>query len=633
MSKPVTGGAATALANNMTTTTSPAATAPAAAAVNAVPNPPNSGGALPAAGSSGGGIAVAGRSMSGDAAVAVRQKILPAELIALPITCGICFSILQEPCLLPCKHGFCMKCIRQRLDNSGAGDGYSCLLCSNHYPNLNAKTCGDYYDKDLADRVLQLSRGADARPECLWCDAAKATVFCPECLYTLCADCNAAVHKMGRKKAHVPITINDSRSIRNATKKCGEKGHEEYKLEFFCLQCEQLCCAYCLQIGPHKMHDNIVVSKAAMDVRNQMGRDLENLGHVKTRLEQQANELNRVNSQYLETYDHVESLIADRFAAFRQQLAQKELDVRKLLAGLREMGDNSLCEARSSFLEKIDQINMAGITYRRLQHGGADYEVLMNRSTVNAFLNLELQPVTGTGFRLSDLGNVIVSGMEISLDLNARGPEDAAQRSSFLQPRSMLADNHGANNNSRSLARAAPSQPVAALHHAGGFRWTFAPDNDVEFRESADGLTCRCLETAESGQIGIRTNESFENAQAIGGGRDGSVSWRVRLDRISDTFVGIVDSTVLPGQAPEGFYWRPMKQGQFDGRVGRATHVLKSLNVCRPGDVLRFTYEFSSKSVRLSVNNIDRGVIVEGVAPTVAPCFIFRPGEALTLLW
>ena len=569
-----------------------------------------------------------------------KSVLTPAELNAMPITCGRCFSILQEPTTLPCKHSFCMKCIRAKLDKAGAGDGYTCQLCTNHYPNLNSKTVGDYFDKTLADRVLLLSRGADARPICLWCDAAEASLFCPECLYTLCKECNEAVHKMGRKKDHTPIAINDSRSIRNATKKCPEKGHEEYKLEFYCLQCESLCCAYCLQIGPHRMHDNIIVAKAAMDVRNQMGRDLENLGHVKTRLEQQANDLNRVNGQYLETYDHVESLIADRFAAFRQQLAQKELDVRKLLAGLREMGDHSLCEARSNFLHKIDAINMAGITYRRLQHGGADYEVLMNRSTVNTFLNMDLSPVSGTGFRLSDLGDVQVSGLEIALDLNARGPEES-RGALALQPRSMTADapNNNRSGASRSVSGAAPMHHHGGGHGGGGggfaFRWTFAPDNDVEFRESADGLSCRCIETAESGQIGIRTNESFENAKSIGGATENGnvVTWRVRLDRISDTFVGVVDSTVLPGQAPEGFYWRPMKQGQFDGRVGRATHVLKSLSVCRPGDVLKFSYEFSSRSLKLAINNIDRGVIVVDVPPTVAPCFIFRPSEAMTLLW
>lgn len=580
----------------------------------------------------------------------IPKNYATSEVNSMPITCGLCFSILQEPALLPCKHAFCMKCIRSKLDKAGAGDGYTCLLCSNHYPNLNSKTVGDYFDRALADRVIQLSRGADARPLCTWCDDVEATVFCPECLYSLCGDCNVAVHKMGRKKTHEPIAISDSRSIRNATKKCPEKGHEEYKLEFYCLQCEMLCCAYCLQIGPHKMHDNIIVAKAAMDVRNQMGRDLENLGHVKTRLEQQANDLNRVQGQYLETYDHVESLIADRFAAFRQQLAQKELDVRKLLAGLREMGDNSLCEARSNFLTKIDAINMAGITYRRLQHGGADYEVLMNRSTVNSFLNLDLHPVTGTGFRLSDLGDVNVSGLEISLDLNARGPEDTTNRS--LMPLSHQYGNNNNNNqnsNRGSVARGgggnfnsnnnnnnSQSQARGLNNNQGGFRWSFAPDNDVEFRESGDGLSARCLETAESGQIGIRTNESFENARSIGGAdttNGATISWRVRLDRVADTFVGVVDSTVLPGQAPEGFYWRPMKQGQFDGRVGRASHVIKTLPVCRPGDVLKFTYEFSSRALKLAINNIDRGVIVVDVPPTVAPCFIFRPAEALTLLW
>jgi hypothetical protein len=75
-----------------------------------------------------------------------------------------------------------------------------------------------------------------------------------------------------------------------------------------------------------------------------------------------------------------------------------------------------------------------------------------------------------------------------------------------------------------------------------------------------------------------------------------------------------------------------MRGGQHDGRIGRATNVLRSLPACRTGDVLRFTYEYSSRSLKLAINNSDRGVIVTDVPPSVAPCFIFRPSEQLTLL-
>src|SRR5207253_656437 len=152
-------------------------------------------------------------------------------------------------------------------------------------------------------------------------------------------------------------------------------------------------------------------------------------------------------------------------------------------------------------------------TYRRLQHGGADYEVLMNRSTVNTFLNMDLHPVSGTGFRLSDLGDVQVTGLEISLDLNARGPEDgrggllgrinvgadqSRNPSIMSNPVNTRALPANGNNGGGSVGNSSAYQQH---HGSNAFRWTFAPDNDVDFRESADGLTCRCLETAESGQI------------------------------------------------------------------------------------------------------------------------------------
>jgi hypothetical protein len=524
---------------------------------------------------------------------------------------------MTEPLTLPCGHSFCSKCLRAKLERGGTAEGYVvCALCTTPH-QISLKNLGDYFDRPLAEHIGLLSRGADAKPVCQWCEEATASLFCDACQYTLCGECNVAVHKNRAKKDHQPMPIQDSRAIKGATRKCGVRGHEEYKLEFYCQQCEQLCCAYCLQIGPHRSHDSVLVSKAAADVRQQLGRDLENLAHLKTRIEGMANELNRVGGQFLDSYDHVESMVADRFAAFRQQLGQKEFEVRKVLQQLRDMGDRSLAESRANYLQKLDGVNHAAIAFRKLQHGGADYEVLQNRTAMNAFMQMDVPPVSGTGFRIPDPGALMITGLEVTLDLNARGDEAPPGRAGAAA---------ASRNSQVGSARGAPG---GGYPQQPPFRWTFAPDADVEFREVQDGLLCRCSEGAGEQQIGIRTNETFDAVRAANATEGDSISWRVRLDGISDSFIGVVDGT---GAVPEGFYWRPMRGGQHDGRIGRATNVLRSLPACRTGDVLRFTYEYSSRSLKLAINNSDRGVIVTDVPPSVAPCFIFRPSEQLTLL-
>lgn len=517
------------------------------------------------------------------------------------ITCAYCFNILDDPATLPCRHSFCLKCLKSKIDGAVNGDGVTCGLCNAHHPSINIRTVHDLVDTNLQTQITRLTEGYDQRPMCQWCEESPATMYCHDCAYALCSECNIAVHKNSAKKSHAPGPLQDVRTAKQTTKKCTVRGHEEYRLEFYCVQCEALCCAYCLQVGPHRQHDSVQVSQAAQEVRLQMGRDLENMGQVKTRIEGMASELNRVSGQYQDSYDHVEAAITDRFNAFRQQLAQKEVEVRRTIANLREIGDLSLAESRQQYARKLNSINVAALAYRRLQHGGADYEVLQNRATMSAFLKMDVPQVSGSGFRLSDLGDLNLAGLNIALDLNTIPAE-------------------GSGPVSRGLAMQRRRQPL----------FTFQPHPDVEVSEREDGVLMRCSERAHSHQVGIRPVETFEALKSVWRENNGELSWRVRLDLMNESFIGLVEFS--QGHQAEGFYWRPMRQGQFEGKVGRATHVLRSLPVCRTGDIVKLTYDTNTLSVRLSINNIDRGVILSDVPANVSPCFIFAPGEALTLM-
>lgn len=554
------------------------------------------------------------------------------------VTCGSCFSILSEPVTIRCGHSFCLRCIRSRLDRNGVGGKLTCQLCTQVDPDISLRNVTECIDLPLQQRLQALGRGAEGRPSCQWCEDAAATVYCHDCSYTLCSDCSVAVHKNSSKRSHGPVPLQDAKTIRTMSRKCPVRGHEEYRLEFYCTGCEALACAYCLQVGPHRGHESVLVSVAAQDVRKQMGRDLEALGQIKARIDGLASELNRVSGQYLESYDHVEALVADRFNAFKQQLLQKEIEVRKILASLRETGDSSLADSRLQFLKKINAINEAGMSFRRLQHGGTDVEVLQNRATMSVFLRLEVPVVSGTGFRLSDLGDLNLAGLSLSLDLNSHtaidgtgGPQSATHNAPHHGAAAPQQQPGSAGSVSRGIAP--PTSDSAAGRPRPPLRLTFTPDPDIDVREAPDGLTFTCSDSASAGQIGVRANETFEALRPHWQAEGGLVSWKVRLDRVSESFVGVVESQQSTHSMPDGFYWRPMKVGQYDGTVGRPTHVLRSIPACRPGDMVRLTYDVNNKCIKLAVNNIEKGIILADVPLQMCPCFVFNPGESLTLLY
>ena len=101
---------------------------------------------------------------------------------------------------------------------------------------------------------------------------------------------------------------------------------------------------------------------------------------------------------------------------------------------------------------------------------------------------------------------------------------------------------------------------------------------------------------------------------------------------IAESFIGIVEKTDST-QVPEGFYWRPTKTNVYDGRAGRVSTAMRSLPPCKNSDVVKFVYDIGSKTLRVAINGVDRGIIVSELHPFLCPCFIFRPGESLTLLY
>eukprot|EP00758_Cryptobia_borreli_P010497 Tbor_TRINITY_DN5571_c2_g1::TRINITY_DN5571_c2_g1_i3::g.13575::m.13575 len=571
------------------------------------------------------------------------------------ITCGICFNLLVEPITNQCNHTFCLSCVKAQLVQNSTdytqSEAEECVFCCplcNTGHSINKSNLRSIINEPLAAKVAALAKGVDGVMYCQWCEDVPATLHCPDCPYVLCNDCNVAVHKNSSKRDHVVVSVESHRGLMTISKKCPIKHHDEYKLDFYCTRCEELCCAFCLQMGPHHMHENVVMSKAAYEARQRLSKDLESLTNMKTRVENQALEMNRVCAQYRDTYDNVEGLLGDRFAAFHQQLASKEIEVRAQLQALREDGDIALAKSRYQYLTKLDAINEAVLQYRRLQHGGADYEILENRSMVSCQMKGDVPHVSGGVFRINDLGDLHLTGLGVGLDLSTimsthQNPAITGTRGNAIQANTISTHQKSYSDNvGRSTSTIAPAQMARVPSSSRNgirdsscslaantlVRLTFTSDPDVVMHESREGTLLQCTQGSTIPQIGVRSNESFDYLhQTLGGD---FLQWRIRLDNVYDSKVGIVEKVSMDD--PKGFYWRPMKTGQYEGDIGVLLPSLRTVPACKRGDVLTFTLDVKGATLSIMVNHIDYGPIISDVPLNYCPCVILRPGEGLTVV-
>lgn len=586
------------------------------------------------------------------------------------ITCGICFRVITKAVTLPCGDSFCYKCIHSKVSKPQKIP-FCCPVCSRPYTEYGTRYIHKHLNTDLDNYITMLSHGTFGQAMCRWCEGAAAVKQCDQCACIFCSDCSMAVHKRAPKKSHIVFSLNDS--YRSYFRRCLRKDHEEYKAEFYCVQCEDMCCAYCLQVGPHREHRHISARTAAAEARQQMLNNIHWLTQSKAKVESQCLELNRLTALYAETYDNVETLITERFESYHQQLTQQELEVRKVLATLRESGDTKMTTTRKQYLNKVNTINEGSLRFVCLQKSGADYEVLESRAQLGAQLQGELPTVTGTGFKAVSMGDMVIGGINVQLDLNEFiAPMPIVQSTTVTHTEPVAADTTNfcvcrsqmknqlippipvITETAISRMQQPPVQPVCSNHaqitqptpRTDGavttyfnsalirpLRLSFPIDENIEATTRPNGILLRSVATGDATQIGIRSKETFDKVVRNFPKDGGIVTWQVMLENIVNSFVGIVEKTPAPS-AHEGFYWKPRSKHVVDGKLGKMTPVVQRLPTCRNGDVVRFVFDCDRGTLRIAVNNkYDYGIVLTNVSSHVAACFILFSGESLTVLY
>ncbi|KAM9317866.1 E3 ubiquitin/ISG15 ligase TRIM25-like [Pholidichthys leucotaenia] len=217
-------------------------------------------------------------------------------------SCPICLDRLKDPVVLPCRHSYCMDCIKAHWDAEGMRGTYSCPQCRKTFiprPDVVKNTV-------LAGLVEELKKtGLQAAPAD-HCYAGPADVACDFCsgrklkAVRTCLDCRASSCQ-DHLKLHDDVVPFRKHKLVEPSKNLQENicsRHEKLK-EIFCRTDQQIICYFCT-MDEHQGHHT--VSAAAERAERQKKLNLQQ------KLEQEIAELKSKDGE-LERLSHTEDPI------------------------------------------------------------------------------------------------------------------------------------------------------------------------------------------------------------------------------------------------------------------------------------------------------------------------------------
>jgi hypothetical protein len=148
------------------------------------------------------------------------------------ISCKLCEEPFQKgeprvPCVLPCFHTFCRRCLVGWAQQGGrvagapaagadlGGEGFSCPTCRAVCKTPVEALQVNFALMDVVE-AEQVSTGA-TRLTCQECDeGGEATHYCQDCSLLLCGDCDKFHRKSRRSKDHVLHTVAEFKALKQA---------------------------------------------------------------------------------------------------------------------------------------------------------------------------------------------------------------------------------------------------------------------------------------------------------------------------------------------------------------------------------------------------------------------------------
>lgn len=312
---------------------------------------------------------------------------------AMELICGVCFKAIKTAITLQCSHSFCSACIESTMaiGKNNTAD-ITCVLCGTH---TIVDDFGPLVNAQLDQEIALLRSGNATTFMCQWCDLVPATMQCNTCAAAYCKECMHFVHKHSARTKHAIGPLMDSPN--SFLLRCSCRGHEDYKAEFFCTECDSLCCAYCLRVSPHFEHQNTDIATAAKEAKRRIAAEKSDLDRMKSRLDEVGSEIKELNHRYESTYRESVAAIGEKFARYRRDLDTLEAELCEQLEKLYGDGKTALQSSRLDFLNKMNTFLVALL---KIEGSSTDSKVLENTGFLKRFRESQMQylPLVGKCF-------------------------------------------------------------------------------------------------------------------------------------------------------------------------------------------------------------------------------------------
>ena len=152
-----------------------------------------------------------------------------------------------------------------------------------------------------------------------------AVIFCPECRIYMCNKCEN--YHLPFFKSHHPYNINKENEI--FTGFCKEKNHPN-KLEYFCIDHNQLCCAACLcklnkiGDGQHKDCEVCLIKDIKEEKMNQLNDNIKCLEDLENQFNEDFNQLKEIFQKIEKDKEDLKLKVQKIFTKIRSEINNRE---------------------------------------------------------------------------------------------------------------------------------------------------------------------------------------------------------------------------------------------------------------------------------------------------------------------
>ena len=290
------------------------------------------------------------------------------------VSCPVCTNIYTEPKHLPCRHSFCLQCLKHW---HRPGHGRDTITCPKCQLVSRVPDSGDLADlptsvhlNALID-VLAIKECKTSQAGCGNCPKKSSeSSYCFQCCMFWCEECVVAHNIIKSNKDHRVLGLKDFREkdyvdMLKRPLFCSKQLHEKEELKYFCKNCETAAYQSCVVID-HTDHAILHLEEEAE--RQKM--ELKSLAEIqKHDLEAKINALGRLDEDYAklirqnedikrQVQTFVDNLIATIEAKKQNIMATADDETKRFLETLTTQKTEIESEVKiiESSLEKADTI-------------------------------------------------------------------------------------------------------------------------------------------------------------------------------------------------------------------------------------------------------------------------------------